>query len=564
MDESSASRQARGRGLDTTASAALDAGREAFRARAWAAAYARLQEAAPGPAFQPLDLERLAIAAYLSGHDEASEDAWVRAHQAHLRANDPPRAVRCAFWLVMQLLSLRESARAGGWLATAQRLLAGCEQEGPEHGLMFVLEVRGHLRDGDAAAAQEQAARAAAIAARQPDADLKAFSLLTQGLVSARHGRWAAASMLFDEVMVAVTVDDVSPIAVGIVYCAVIEACFDSADIARAREWTDVLSRWCRSQPDLVAFRGHCAVHRAETLRFGGAWSDAMAEAEQVCCRAADSDTATASWRGLPIAAAFYEIAELHRMRGEFARADQAYREASRRGRIPEPGLSLLRLAQGRQQSAAASISRALEVPLPPLARAAVLAAGVEVAVAGGDLESARQSADELAELAGRMPAPFLRAVCAHASGMVRLAQGNPRDALPPLREAWMEWQSLEVPYEAARVRLLMAVACRALGDLEASAMECDAARRVFLRLGAAPGVTRADAMLGSPSGSSLTPRELEIVKLLATGRTNRAIARALGISERTVDRHVSNILTKLDLSSRTAAAAYAYEHGLV
>jgi DNA-binding CsgD family transcriptional regulator len=169
--------------------------------------------------------------------------------------------------------------------------------------------------------------------------------------------------------------------------------------------------------------------------------------------------------------------------------------------------------------------------------------------------------------MADDLTAPFLRAVAAQAEGTVRLAENQAREALDPLRRAWMEWQELEVPFEAARVRVLMGLACRQLADDEAARMEFDAARHVFLRLGAAPEVARVDRLITSsptPSGPRLTARELQIIKLLAAGRTNRDIARQLAISERTVDRHVSNILTKLDLPSRSAATAYAYQHDLV
>lgn len=547
-----------------TTTAALHDGRAAFRGRAWSQAYARLSEAEPSSEFEPHDHEQLAMAAYLTGRDEESEAAWIRAHQAYLRAGDVPHAVRCAFWLVMQLLSVRESARANGWFATAQHLLAGCGRECAEHGLLLVIEVRRHLRDGDVPAAEEASSRAGALAARFTDADLKAFALLTRGLATASQQQRDAARASFDEVMVAVTVENVSPIAVGIVYCAAIDACYEMADIGRAREWTQTLSRWCAGQPDLVAFRGRCAVHRAETLRFGGAWSKALAEAGQVCRSVPGDAGVTASWRALPIGAACYEMAEIHRMRGDLAEAEQFYRDASQHGRPPEPGLALLRLAQGKHTIAQASIRRALETPRPPYGRASVLAASVEISVAARDLEAARRSADELAGAAEALPTPFLDALSAQAAGTVRLAQGDAGQALSRLREAWMAWQSLDVPYEAARVRVLMGLACQALGDPEAASMECAAARRVFARLGAAPDVRRVDEILGWRASGSLTPREVQVIKAVASGRTNRAIARALGISERTVDRHVSNILTKLDLSSRAAATAYAYEHGLV
>jgi DNA-binding NarL/FixJ family response regulator len=558
-----------------TTAAVLRDGRRAFRQAAWGEAYANLSAAGSSQQLENDDFERLAVAAYLTGHDDASADAWTRAHQGWLQDGNIPRAVRCAFWLVMQLLSAREVARAGGWLATAQRLLAQWHDDCAEQGLLLVLEARSHARDGNLPAAHDAACRAAQLGDRCADPDLTVFGRLGQGLALAAKGDYAAATALFDEVMVGVTVTDVSPIAVGTAYCAIIAACYEIADIGRAREWTAALAGWCRSQPDLVAFRGHCLVHRAQTLGLSGDWPGVLKEVAQVCGLASDQDSrepeaasrkpeAGASWRGYPIGAAFYEMAEIYRKRGDYGKADDAYREASRYGRTPEPGLALLRLAQRRAQEADASIRRAVGESRRRFARASVLAASVEIMTATGDVPSARAGADELAQLAADVPMPFLRALSAQALGTVLLAEGDARTALARLRDAWIEWQGLEMPYEAAQARVLMALACRALHDTDAASMELDAARRVFLRLGAAPQVARVDELLGSRATSGLTSREMEVIRLLARGETNRAIARTLSISERTVDRHVSNIFTKLDLPSRAAATAYAYEHGLV
>jgi len=384
---------------------------------------------------------------------------------------------------------------------------------------------------------------------------------------------------LFDEVMVAVTTGELTPISSGVIYCAVIEACYDILDVERAREWTTALTRWCDAQPDLIPYRGHCLVHRAETMRLLGDWGGAMAQAEQVCAIAAkgpanpaaaasDSAVAAPSYRSraYPIGAAFYETAEVHRLRGEFDEAETAYRLAHVNGRSPEPGLALLRLSQGRIDAAAAAIRRLRDQRQKRPLRAAVLAAAVEIMIAARDLTTAREAADELAAIAGGVKMPYLRALSAQARGTVLLADGNPRDACEPLRTAWMEWQALEMPYEAARVRVLIGLSCRQLGDQDAAHLEFDAATRVFTRLSAQPDLDRVTELAGAsrPASGTLTERELQVIRLIAAGETNRSIAHALEISERTVDRHVSNILTKLDLSSRAAATAYAYEHGLI
>jgi DNA-binding CsgD family transcriptional regulator len=550
----------------------LLSGRKAFAQREWKEAYLWLSAADAEAPLAGRDLEMMATAAYLIGNDEASETTWTRAFE-WLRARDKRRAARCVFWLVLQLLAIGEWARGGGWLSTALRLLDE-DAECPERGLLLVLVARTHAKRGDVDAAYDACTRVAALAKTSDDLELKAFSLLGLGQATAGRGESARAIAMFDEAMVAVTTDALSPISAGVIYCAVIEACWDILDVARAREWTAALSRWCAGQPDLLPFRGHCLVHRAETMRLAGDWSDAMAEAELACAGATEPPSQTGGptpfhhrRRAYPIGAAFYEMAEIHRMRGEFGDAEEAYRQAHLYGRTSDPGLALLRLAQGRVDAAQVAIRRVHGQSQKRVVRAGVLAACVEIMLSAQVHPAAREAAGELAALAEAMPTPYLRALSAQARGALLFAEGKPRDALETLRAAWLEWQALEVPYEAARVRVAMGLSWRRLGDAEAAELEFDAARRVFLRLGAAPDIARVNELMreSSPAAARiLTPRELQVIRLVAAGQTNRAIARELAISERTVDRHVSNILTKLELSSRSAATAYAYEHGLV
>lgn len=554
---------------------ALREGRAAFARQAWTQAYAQLSAADQVVPLGIDDLDLLASSAWLIGRDDVSSEVWARAHSECLRLHDVPRAARFAFWLVHDLLSRGELAQANGWLVRSLRLLDDGAYDGAERGLLLVLVARFHAKQGQPSAAYATACQAAELSDRFDDTDLKVFGRLIRAQAHARRGETVEAAALFDEVMVAVTVGDVPPIAVGIVYCAVIDACHWIFDLGRAREWTAALSRWCSTQPDLVPFRGQCLVHRAEILRLSGQWSQALAEAEHACtwltdsARQLDGSTPAASLSVFkyPIGAAFYQLAEIHRVQGDFAKAEQAYRQASQYGQSPEPGLALLRLAVGRLQVAEASMRRVLEQPQSRQMRANLLAASTEIMIAVQDLTAARAAADELAAIVADTPALFLRALSAQSMGSVLLAEGAARAALAPLREAWMAWQEIDVPYDAARVRVLLALACRALGDDDAAELELDGARRVFQRLAAAPDVARVNALLApavDPAARVLTRRELQVIVLVAAGKTNRAIAHDLGISERTVDRHVSNLLLKLDLSSRSAATAYAYEHGLV
>jgi ATP/maltotriose-dependent transcriptional regulator MalT len=293
-----------------------------------------------------------------------------------------------------------------------------------------------------------------------------------------------------------------------------------------------------------------------------GAWTDACAAAAKACERLSLRAGHPAS------GAAFYRCGELCRLRGEFGAAEEAYRKASRHGRTPQPGLALLRLAQGQADAAATAIRLAMDEARSGPARTRLLPGHAEIMLAVGDIAAARSAAEELTALADDLDAPVLHAMAAQARGAVLLEEGDGRSALGVLRHSWTIWQDTEAPYEAARVRVAIGLACRALGDGDAAEMELDAARCVFAQLGAAPDLARVDALESgvSPSAAAhpLSARELEVLRLVATGKSNRAIAAQLFISERTVERHVSNILSKLDVASRAAATAYAYEKQLV
>jgi DNA-binding NarL/FixJ family response regulator len=403
---------------------------------------------------------------------------------------------------------------------------------------------------------------AVGIGRRFGDRDLLSLARQGQGRALISLGRTAEGMTLLDEVMIDVTAGEASAIVSGVVYCSVLSACQDVFDLRRAREWTAALSQWCATQPGLVPYRGQCLVHRSEVMALGGDWPGAMREVRQARTRLSRPTPQPA------VGMACYQQGELCRLAGDLARADRQYRAAHRAGHDPQPGLGLLRLAQGRVDDAVTGIRRTMDAEtVDSPARSRLLAPAVEVLLAAGDVARAREAADELDALAAAVGSAHVMALAARAAGAVLLAEGDASAALGSLRRAWVAWADVDAPYEGARTRVLMARASRALGDDDSAEMEIDAALWVFRELGAGPDAAAAQSLSRRPQvagGDGLTAREVEVLRLVATGSTNRAIASELFISEKTVARHVSNIFTKLGCTSRAAATAYAYEHDIV
>lgn len=501
------------------------------------------------------------MAADLVGEVDSCAHAWEAAYARYSGSGDAAGAARCATWLGMGLMLRGEQAWAGGWFARAHRLVDEVGLDDRVSGYLLIPNFLRALYGGDVDTAAPLADEMVITATRFDDTDLLGLGLLSQGEVALTRGDVAMAMSRFDEAMVAVTGDELTPIFAGMVYCGVIDACVSAFDLRRAAEWTEALRRWCDAQPGLVAYRGACLVHRSQVLLARGSWSEAELEADRACERLTRPAHPA-------LGLAIYQRAELHRLRGEWDEAERAYRSAHDHGQEPAPGLALLRLAQGRTGAAVASIRRMVDEHRDSLSRAPMLAAAVEIYLVAGEAAAARTAADELEAIAAQVAAPMLKAMAAAAVGAVVLAAGDPGAALEHLRVAHRGFRDLQMPYEAARVQLLIGRSCAWMGDDDASELEFAAARVTFEALGASADLVRAadQARVGAgrTDASGLTERERQVVRLVAAGKTNRDIAVDLVISEHTVGRHLQNIFRKLQVSSRAAATAYAYEHHLV
>ena len=537
--------------------ATLQRGRTSFEQRAWAESYRLLQAADHDAPLDAGDLERLAIAAYLVGRDEDCEVFTARAHQAFLDYGDCEGAARAAFWLGFALMGRGARAPASGWFAKAGHLLDEEQLDSVVRGYLLIPVAIKCIVQADPSAAHATFSQAAEIARRFADRDLASVACHGRGRALIRLGRIPEGVALLDEAMASVVAGEVTPLVAGDVYCSVLEGCQETFDLRRAYEWTASLARWCATQPDLVRYRGECLLYRAEVLQLRGQWNEAARDAQGACELLISRPSA---------GAAFYRRGEIHRLRGEFTRAEEAYTRANEHGRKPQPGLSLLRLAQGLIDAAAASIRSALLDTQERISRARMLPAAVEILLAADDPAAARAASVELSEIALAFGAPLLIAASAHAAGAMLLADGDIEAASTSLRQACDTWRELETPYEEAQTCLLLAAVCERRGDQDGRRLELEAARRRFQQLDAAPWLARIAAQSGRASSQrigSLSEREAQVLRLLAAGKTNRAIADELFISEKTVARHVSNIFDKLGVSNRAGATAWAFQHNL-
>lgn len=533
----------------------LETAHAAFAERRWADAYALLEQADGAAGLGVEDLGRWGRCASVLGRDDDAFRILTRAYELALATGDLPSATQAAFWHGYRLLSLGEMAQGGAWLARVEELVAR-RGDCADRGYLLLPRIRRALAQRDNALAASLAHEACTIGTTFRNADLCALALELEGRALILAGRVEDGLSRFDQAMLIATGEAGSELVRGLVYCSVIAGCQLVFAVDRAREWTDVLAKWCAAQPQLGVFNGACRVHRAELMQLGGDWNDALGEIAALPRGRAPGEADRAG--------AAYQQAEIHRLRGELADAEAAYERAAAHGGDTQPGLALLRLAQGQVEAARGGVGRALATTRDPLGRARYLPAQIEIAIAAGALEDAEAACRELSETSRTYATPMLRAIATHSEGSLALARGDAVVALPLLKLSHDTWQDLDAPYLAARLKTELAAACDALGDRDGARLQRDAARRIFRRLGARPALDALENAADGRGTSPLTPRELEVLRLAAAGSTNKQIAARLGLSGRTVDRHVSNILMKLDVPSRAAATAYAYEHGLV
>ncbi len=471
--------------------AELERGRDLYVSQAWMDAYESFAAADRSDPLEAEDLELMATSAYMVGREAEYVVLLERAHGAYLGSGQPLAALRCAFWIGVTLATRGQVGHATGWLGRARRLLDREGGDRVERGYLLVPVAFEQEAEGDLGAAADTLGEAAAVGERFGDSDLFALAAHGQGHFLIRIGRMNEGLRLLDEAMVAVTAGEVSPIVSGIVYCGVILACDDAYEVRRAREWTAALTDWCERQSDLVAFTGRCLVHRAEIMQLQGAWPEALEEARRAFDRCVQGENPAAAGE------ACYRQGEIHRLLGDPSAAEEAYREASRLGREPQPGLALLWLAQGKADAAEAAIRRvAGRDRSSSVRRARLLPAFVEIMLAVGDVAAARGACSELESVAEGHETDALGASAAQARGAVELLDGDARGCAG-LRSAthWRSGSELEATYETARVRELVGLACRALGDEDTAALELKAARATYTELTATPDLARLDSL---------------------------------------------------------------------
>lgn len=526
----------------------LQAGRAAISRHEWREAFDLLQAADELAPLEPDDQEALAQAAWWTGRLDESIAARERAYAAYLRAGRPRPAARAALNLSQDYFNKLAHSIGAGWFNRAERLLEA-EGDCAEKGYLAMFHGLGLMAMGKLDDAFEAAKQTLEIGTRFGDRDLQAYGLLLEGKALVQKGEVGDGLALLDEATVAAVSGEVGPLASGIIYCIAISTTAALADYQRAGEWTEASRRWCERQ-SIAGFPGVCRVHRAEIIRLRGSWAEAEQEARRALTELQNFNLEFAGH-------GFYEIGEVRLRMGDLEEANAAFRQAHELGHNPQPGLALLYLAEGRSEAAAAALQRALEDPaVDKLGRCRLLVPQVTASIAAADLQTAAGAADEAQAIAAEFESPVLAASALLARAELQLAQGDAKNAVQNCRQSWRIWNQADLPYEAARARLVLGVALRADGDPDGAELELTAARKVFEKLGAVLDLRTALELLGEDVGLALPKASIPGEQVTRTfmftdivGSTN--LAEALG------DRAWEGVLDWHDHALRTLFAEH-------
>lgn len=537
----------------------VHAAREAYNNGDWADATALFLRADAEAALGIEDLESLVWAAAVSAHDKEMLATLERVYAHHVENQDHARSAQAAFWSGIRNMMIGDVSIGAGWLQRAAKHAAQTEPDCVQRGYLLLPRVFMNRAKGDYETAVEIADEAMKFGEKCDEPDLVALAGSLKGSILFLLGRIDDGYDPIDEVMLLATGAKLSPLVTAIVYCEIVTSCCRVQEMVRAREWTAILTAWCQRNPQARAFGGVCKVHRAEILQLEGNWNDAYSEAEQAGKSLAGTTEQTA------MALAAYWQGEILRLRGNNRESEREYRRASEIGIDPQPGFSLLRLSQNRLDDAVSMISRSLKTAADMPEKAALLPAAIEILIAKEDLDAAQVLCAEMASIADSYATEVLLRVADQCHGALAMAQEDYSVAVSALKRARDYWTEFGAPYLVGRLRVDIARGMMAMGDDVSANMELDAAEKLFSELGAAPDLAHIGSMRAasrpSPTGG-LTLREKDVLRRMADGETNREIAEALGLSPKTVNRHVENIFDKLEVSSRAAAVAVSLKAG--
>lgn len=522
----------------------------------WRAVHAELSTRDPS-SLRAEELDALAESLFWLDRPDESIAVRGRAFRAHVAAGDHAGAAMAAWQLFCDHALVGELAPANGWLERARRH-AGQAEGTAAAGFLAVAESDRAAMNGEPCDALTHAERAVAAGQATGHADLMAMALQAKGRALLACGRHADGMAALDEAMVAVINGELAPLFTGWVYCNALSSCHDLADLSRALQWSEAATKWCADLDAGRLYPGICRLHVVELESLRGSWKTAAEQAQLACEELTSHDPRYAG-------GAYYLIGELHRMTGRLDLAEEAFTRSHQLGRLPQPGLARVRMAQGRVAAAVNALQLALDsAPAGPLQRGELLMALAEARVAANDLDAAEAASAELGRVASEVASDYLMALSLSTEASVLLAQGDAVTACRRAGEAAARFAALGMVYDEARARAVRGAAARTIGERDTARLELSTALDAFDRLGAEPDVRRLRTLLGEAPPSPLSPRETEVLRLVARGATNKQVAAELFVSEHTVARHLSNIYAKLGVVSRAAATSFAYEHALI